>query len=143
MNGHINVVESIASGGRDSNYVLEGNLDTPEQDPEVDVSYGRFDRLVDAGRFEEADWGPLTSWTVLSKAMRPGSHFVGQMQAPEADVRVRGSAKGSEPKALRSWKEGQLSAGQKTPLQRSARGPRHQATRKALFLEQTGAKILP
>ena len=54
-NGHINVAETIASKGRDSNYVLEGILDTPEQDPKVDVLFGKFDALIDAGAFEEAD----------------------------------------------------------------------------------------
>ena len=51
---------------------------------------------------------------------------------------MRGSAKGNEPEALRSWKEGQLNAGQK-PRYIDLRGaPEHQATKKALFAEQTG-----
>ncbi len=54
-NGHINVTTPIATKGRDSNYVLEGILDTPEQDLKVDVLFGKFDALIDAGAFEEAD----------------------------------------------------------------------------------------
>ena len=54
-NGHIRAVEPIATRGRDSNYVLEGILDTPEQDPEVDALFDEFDQLVDAGDFEDAD----------------------------------------------------------------------------------------
>ncbi len=54
-NGHINVTTPIATKGRDSNYVLEGILDTPEQDPEVDDLFTEFDKLIDASAFEEAD----------------------------------------------------------------------------------------
>ncbi len=54
-NGQIKAVESMATKGRDSNYVLEGILDTPEQDPEVDSLFDKFDQLVDAGDFEDAD----------------------------------------------------------------------------------------
>ena len=53
--GHIHVTEPIASKGRDSNYVLEGVMDTPEQDPGVDVLFARFDQLIDEGAFDEAD----------------------------------------------------------------------------------------
>lgn len=54
-NGHIDATAPIASKGRDSNYVLEGVLDTPEQDPGVDELFAKFDHLVDAGAFDEAD----------------------------------------------------------------------------------------
>lgn len=54
-NGHIDATAPIASKGRDSNYVLEGILDTPEQDPGVDELFTKFDHLVDAGAFDEAD----------------------------------------------------------------------------------------
>ena len=55
LNGHINVTTPIAAKGRDTNYVLEGILDTPEQDPEVDRLFEKFDLLIDARAFEEAD----------------------------------------------------------------------------------------
>ena len=54
-NGHVHVAEPIASKGRDSNYVLEGVMDTPEQDPHVDGLFARFDQLIDEGAFDEAD----------------------------------------------------------------------------------------
>ena len=53
--GHVDATEPIASKGRDSNYVLEGIMDTPEQDPKVDDLFAKFDRLVDSGELEEAD----------------------------------------------------------------------------------------
>ncbi|MCY4243247.1 MAG: AAA family ATPase [Rhodobacter sp.] len=54
-NGDIRVAETLASKGRDSNHVLEGILDTPKQDPDVDRLFRRFDELIDAGEFEDAD----------------------------------------------------------------------------------------
>ena len=54
-NGHIHVTQPIASKGRDTNYVLEGVMDTPEQDPRVDGLFARFDQLIDEGAFNEAD----------------------------------------------------------------------------------------
>ena len=54
-NGQIHVTEPIASKGRDTNYVLEGVMDTPEQDPRVDDLFARFDHLIDEGAFDEAD----------------------------------------------------------------------------------------
>jgi len=54
-NGDIRVAETIASKGRDSNYVLEGILETPEQCPGVDRLFREFDELIDKGAFEEAD----------------------------------------------------------------------------------------
>ena len=54
-NGHIHVTEPIASKGRDTNYVLEGVMGTPEQDPRVDGLFVRFDHLIDEGAFDEAD----------------------------------------------------------------------------------------
>ena len=54
-NGHIHVTEPIASKGRDTNYVLEGVMDTPEQDPRVDGLFAKFDQLIDEGAFDEAD----------------------------------------------------------------------------------------
>lgn len=54
-NGHIRVTEPIASRGRDTNYVLEGVMDTPEQDPRVDDLFAKFDSLIDEDAFDEAD----------------------------------------------------------------------------------------
>ena len=53
--GHIDVVQPIASKGRDSNYVLEGIMGTTEQDLGVEDLFTKFDQLVDEGAFEEAD----------------------------------------------------------------------------------------
>ena len=53
--GHIDVTQPIASKGRDANYVLEGVMETPEQDPEVDDLFAKFDQLVDHRAFDEAD----------------------------------------------------------------------------------------
>ena len=53
--GHVDANMPIASKGRDSNYVLKGIMETPEQDTEVDVLLKNFDRLVDAGKLAEAD----------------------------------------------------------------------------------------
>ena len=54
-NGHIQVTEPIASKGRDTNYVLEGVMATPEQDPRVDGLFVKFDQLIDEGALDEAD----------------------------------------------------------------------------------------
>ena len=54
-NGDIDVAEPIASKGRDTNYVLEGIMDTPEQDPRVDNLFAKFDQLIDKGDFDKAD----------------------------------------------------------------------------------------
>ena len=35
--------------------MLEGILETPEQDPEVDRLFDRFDELIDADQFDDAD----------------------------------------------------------------------------------------
>ena len=53
--GSIDATEPIASKGRDTNYVLAGIMDTPEQDPQVDDLFDKFDRLVDDGSFDKAD----------------------------------------------------------------------------------------
>ena len=53
-NGVRKVSRPIASKGHDSNYVLEGILDTPERDDDVSRLFAEFDRLIDAGEFEEA-----------------------------------------------------------------------------------------
>ena len=53
--GRVKVTQPVASRGRDSNYVLEGILETPEQDPEVDRLFDRFDELIDADQFDDAD----------------------------------------------------------------------------------------
>ena len=45
----------IASKGRDSNYVLEGIMGTTEHDPRVAGLFADFDRLLDAGQFDDAD----------------------------------------------------------------------------------------
>ncbi len=54
-NGVIDAAEPAASMGRDSNHVLKGIMDTPEQDPEVDGLFAKFDQLVDEGALDEAD----------------------------------------------------------------------------------------
>ena len=46
--------QPIATKGRDSNYVLEGVLDTPERDDEVSKLFDEFDRLIDARELEDA-----------------------------------------------------------------------------------------
>ena len=53
-NGVRTVSQPIATKGRDSNYVLEGVLDTPECDDEVSKLFDEFDRLIDAGELEDA-----------------------------------------------------------------------------------------
>ena len=50
---------------------------------------------------------------------------------------MRGSAKGEETEALRAWKAGQLAAGIE-PRYGDLRGVPKEATRQALFIEQTG-----
>ena len=53
-NGVRTVSQPIATKGRDSNYVLEGILDTPERDDEVSKLFDEFDRLIDARELENA-----------------------------------------------------------------------------------------
>ena len=53
-NGVRTVSQPIATKGRDSNYVLEGVLDTPERDDEVSKLFDEFDRLIDARELEDA-----------------------------------------------------------------------------------------
>ena len=53
-NGVRTVSQPIATKGRDSNYVLEGVLDTPERDDEVSKLFDEFDRLIDARQLEDA-----------------------------------------------------------------------------------------
>ena len=53
-NGGRTVSQPIATKGRDSNYVLEGVLDTPERDDEVSKLFDEFDRLIDARQLEDA-----------------------------------------------------------------------------------------
>ena len=53
-NGVRTASQPIATRGRDSNYVLKGILDTPERDDEVSKLFDEFDRLVDAGKFDDA-----------------------------------------------------------------------------------------
>ena len=54
MDGVRTITHPIASKGHDSNYVLRGVLDTPERDAEVSQLIAEFDRLADAGNYEEA-----------------------------------------------------------------------------------------
>lgn len=54
-NGRVASRTPIASKGRDSNYVLEGIMDTTEQDPRVANLFADFDRLFDAGALDDAD----------------------------------------------------------------------------------------
>ena len=53
-NGVRTVSQPIATKGRDSNYVLEGVLDTPERDDEVSKLFDEFDQLIDARELEDA-----------------------------------------------------------------------------------------
>ena len=53
-NGLRTVSQPIATKGRDSNYVLNGILDTPDRDDEVSKMFDEFDRLIDAGELEDA-----------------------------------------------------------------------------------------
>ena len=53
-NGVRTVSQPIATKGRDSNYVLEGVLDTPERDDEVSKLFDEFDLLIDARELEDA-----------------------------------------------------------------------------------------
>ena len=53
-NGVRKVSPTIASKGHDSNYILEGILDTPERDEEVNQLLGKFDLLVDDRDFNRA-----------------------------------------------------------------------------------------
>ena len=53
-NGVRTVSQPIATKGRDSNYVLEGVLDTPERDDEASKLFDEFDRLIDARELEDA-----------------------------------------------------------------------------------------
>ena len=53
-NGIRKVLPATAAKGRDSNYVLEGILDVPARDDDVRRLFDEFDRLIDAGEFEEA-----------------------------------------------------------------------------------------
>ena len=53
-NGVRSVSPTIASKGRDSNYVLKGILDTPERDKEVSQLLVEFDRMADDGDFRQA-----------------------------------------------------------------------------------------
>lgn len=53
--GRVNATTPLASKGRDSNYVLEGIMGTPEQDPRVAGLFAEFDQLLDAGAFDDAD----------------------------------------------------------------------------------------
>ena len=54
-NGRVVSQTPIASKGRDSNYVLEGIMDTTEQDPQVADLFAEFDQLLDAGALDDAD----------------------------------------------------------------------------------------
>ena len=53
-NGVRKVSQPIASRGRDSNYVLEGILDTPARDDDVSRLFAEFDELIDEGEIERA-----------------------------------------------------------------------------------------
>ena len=53
-NGVRTITQPIATKGHDSNYVLRGVLDTPERDDGVSQLIAEFDRLADAGNYDEA-----------------------------------------------------------------------------------------
>ena len=136
-NGHIHVTKPIASKGRDTNYVLEGVMDTPEQDPRVDGLFARFDQLIDEGAFNEADQVLDTLGQPRRRQVSQGGASAGEMQAPAKGTGVRGSAKGEEPEVLRGWKAGQRAARLRPRYDDLSRDAR-EATKKALFVEQTG-----
>ena len=48
------ITQPIATKGHDSNYVLRGVLDIPERDDGVSQLIAEFDRLADAGNYDEA-----------------------------------------------------------------------------------------
>ena len=54
-NGVRKVSQPLASKGHDSNYILEGILDTPERDEEVSQLLAKFDQLADDGDFDQAE----------------------------------------------------------------------------------------
>ena len=76
-NGVRTVSQPIATKGRDSNYVLEGVLDTPERDDEVSKLFDEFDRLIDARELEGA--GQVLD--KLDNAVEGGSSRVGVRRA--------------------------------------------------------------
>ena len=53
--GVVSVKVPSASKGRDSNYILHALLDTTDRDSDVSGLFFRFDELVDAGEFGEAE----------------------------------------------------------------------------------------
>lgn len=53
--GVVSVKVPSASKGRDSNYILHALLDTTDRDSDVSNLFFRFDELVDAGEFGEAE----------------------------------------------------------------------------------------
>ena len=76
-NGVRTVSQPIATKGRDSNYVLEGVLDTPERDDEVSKLFDEFDRLIDARELEDA--GQVLD--KLDNAVEGGSSRVAVLRA--------------------------------------------------------------
>ena len=76
-NGVRTVSQPIATKGRDSNYVLEGVLDTPQRDDEVSKLFDEFDRLIDARELEGA--GQVLD--KLDNAVEGGSSRVGVRRA--------------------------------------------------------------
>ena len=76
-NGVRIVSQPIATKGRDSNYVLEGVLDTPERDDEVSKLFDEFDRLIDARELEDA--GQVLD--KLDNAVEGGSSRVAVLRA--------------------------------------------------------------
>ena len=76
-NGVRTVSQPIATKGRDSNYVLEGILDTPERDDEVSKLFDEFDRLIDARELEDA--GQVLD--KLDNAVEGGSSRVAVLRA--------------------------------------------------------------
>ena len=76
-NGVRTVSQPIATKGRDSNYVLEGILDTPERDDDVSKLFDEFDRLIDARELEDA--GQVLD--KLDNAVEGGSSRVAVLRA--------------------------------------------------------------
>ena len=116
--GHIEAVKPIASRGRDSNYVLAGIMDTPEQD--------RGTKICSRSSISWSMKVPLrkliassTLWTTLSKASLPGSLFAGQNAGACDGHRNEGIGEGRRAGGatrLEGWPADRL---YRTPLRRS------------------------
>ena len=103
--GHIEVTSPIASKGRDSNYLLEGILGTPVQNPGVDELFAKFDQLVDAGKHQDA--GDILD--ELDELIEGSSSRVAvrreKVQAAAKRIGVKGPPKRDKPEVQSSLEE--------------------------------------